>query len=206
MQVVVPTQFVLFNLSAITGSAILYGDFKTAKFHQFLTFMYGCAATFAGVWIIAWVPTSEEPSTGPDDQFGATRDTETMAHDVFIADGVSAGGSVGRRPVLRPRQSTVSLVGISTAQVQYVLFSKESLINLFLQRLLLVHTPPRPEVQLGHEHGVAWEAEPSGRGRSFDGSMRWRHAITWAVDRSPTTPRSRTRLRSVERQWIVEED
>jgi hypothetical protein len=189
LQVVVPTQFVLFNLSAITGSAILYGDFKTAKFHQFLTFMYGCAATFAGVWIIAWVPTSEEPSTRPDDQFGATRDTETMAHDVFIADGVSAGGSVGRRPVLRPRQSTVSLVGISPAQ-----------------RLLLVHTPPRPEVQLGHEHGVAWEAEPSGRGRSFDGSMRWRHAITWVVDRSPTTPRSRTRLRSVERQWIVEED
>lgn len=93
--------------------------------------MYGCAATFAGVWIIAWVPTSEEPSTRPDDQFGATRDTETMAHDVFIADGVSAGGSVGRRPVLRPRQSTVSLVGISPAQVQYVLFSKESLINLF---------------------------------------------------------------------------
>ena len=84
--------------------------------------MYGCAATFAGVWIIAWVPTSEEPSTGPDDQFGATRDTETMAHDVYIADGVSTGGSVGRRPgnvpVLRPRQSTVSLVGISPAQVQ----------------------------------------------------------------------------------------
>jgi hypothetical protein len=81
------------------------------------------------VWIITWVPTSEEPSTGPDDRVGATRDTE--AHDVFIGDGVSAGGNVGRKPgnvpVLRPRQSTVSLVGLSPAQVQYVLFSKESM-------------------------------------------------------------------------------
>ena len=126
LQVVIPTQFVLFNLSAITGSAILYGDFKTAKFHQFVTFMYGCAATFAGVWIIASVPTSEEPSARPDDRVGAIRDTETMSHDVFVVSGVSAGGSLGRKlgnlPVLRSRQSTVSLVGISPAQVQYVLF------------------------------------------------------------------------------------
>jgi hypothetical protein len=121
LQVVVPTQFVLFNLSAITGSAILYGDFKTAKFHQFVTFIYGCAATFAGVWIIAW-PASEKPSTGPDDRVGPTSDVETMAHGVFVPDSVSVGGVVGRKPgnvpVLRSRQSTVSLVGISPAQVQ----------------------------------------------------------------------------------------
>lgn len=121
LQVVIPTQFVLFNLSAITGSAILYGDFRTAKFHQFMTFMYGCAATFAGVWVIAWVPASEETSTGPDDR---ASDIETMAHDVFVADGVS--GSVGRKPgnvsVIRSRQSTISLVGISPAQVQSSIF------------------------------------------------------------------------------------
>lgn len=189
-KVVVPTQFVLFNLSAITGSAILYGDFKTAKFHQFVTFIYGCAATFAGVWIIAW-PSSEEPSTGPDDRVGATSDVETMAHDVFVPDGVSLGGVVGRKPgnvpVLRSRQSTVSLVGISPAQ-----------------RLLLVHTPPRPEVQLGQEHGVAWEAESNGRRREgFYGSLGMRRAITWLTDGSPT-PRPRTRLRSVERRWMTD--
>ncbi|KAJ2916521.1 hypothetical protein MD484_g3937, partial [Candolleomyces efflorescens] len=53
---VIPIQFVLFTLSAIIGSAILYGDFKKAKFHQVVTFLYGCAATFAGVFIIAWAP------------------------------------------------------------------------------------------------------------------------------------------------------
>ena len=134
LQVVVPTQFVLFNLSAITGSAILYGDFKTAKFHQFVTFIYGCAATFAGVWIIAWVPASEELSTGPDDGIGATSDVETVAHDVFVPDGVSVG-VVGRKPgnapVVRSRQSTVSLVGLSPAQVQ-------SSIYLFKESITLI--------------------------------------------------------------------
>ena len=124
LQVVVPTQFVLFNLSAITGSAILYGDFKTAKFHQFVTFIYGCTATFAGVWIIAWVPASEGPSAGPDDRVGATSDVETTAHDVFVPDGISVG-VVGRKPGNVPvlsRQSTVSLVGISPAQVQFSIY------------------------------------------------------------------------------------
>jgi hypothetical protein len=83
--------------------------------------MYGCVATFTGVWIIAWVP-SEEPSMAPDDQVGAIGDTETMAHDVFVANGVSAGGSVGRKPGNVTRRSTVSLVGISPAQVQSSIF------------------------------------------------------------------------------------
>jgi hypothetical protein len=76
---------------------------------------------------------------------------------------------------------------------------------MFLQRLLLVHTPPRSEVQLGQEHGVAWEAETSGRGREgFDGSMRRWHAVTWLADGSPTRPRPRTRIRSVERRWMTD--
>jgi len=53
---VIPIQFVLFTLSAIIGSAVLYGDFKKATFHQLVTFFYGCIATFLGVFIIAWVP------------------------------------------------------------------------------------------------------------------------------------------------------
>ncbi|VDC06140.1 unnamed protein product [Peniophora sp. CBMAI 1063] len=33
-KIVIPAQFVLFNLSAIVGSAILYGDFRHTTFHQ----------------------------------------------------------------------------------------------------------------------------------------------------------------------------
>jgi len=118
MQVVIPTQFVLFNLSAILGSAILYGDFRTVKFHQFVTFVYGCVATFAGVWVIAWEPNSNEPATGSNDAEGAISDAE--GHSLLIVDGTPTFG-VGRRPggvpTLRTRRSTVSLVGISPAQV-----------------------------------------------------------------------------------------
>jgi magnesium transporter len=114
MQVVIPTQFVLFTLSAILGSAILYGDFRTAKFHQFVTFLYGCTATFAGVWIIASEPTAVEPLMEPIDTDGAITDMESEGH--FVADGVPAVVGVGR--ILGPRRSTVSLMGISPAQVR----------------------------------------------------------------------------------------
>jgi len=194
-KVVIPTQFVLFTLSAILGSAILYGDFRRAKFHQFVTFVYGCAATFAGVWIITWVPAPEEPSAGPNDLGGAS-DEET---DLFASDGLPVGGGVGPKPgnvpILEPRRSTVSLVGISPAQ-----------------RLILVHTPPRPEVPLGQELGVAWEAEHSsgGRGRGvLDGSIGVgrRRVITLVADGSPTArlgSRIRDNRGSVERRWTTD--
>ncbi|KAH9960505.1 magnesium transporter NIPA-domain-containing protein [Russula dissimulans] len=119
LQVVIPTQFVLFNLSAIIGSAILYGDFKKAKFHQFMTFMYGCGATFTGVWIIAWVKESPTPTESNDR--GAISDIDAESRDPFVSDDGPAGAGVGRKsvssPVLESRRNKVSLVGISPAQV-----------------------------------------------------------------------------------------
>ncbi|KAI9454612.1 DUF803-domain-containing protein [Russula earlei] len=182
-KVVIPTQFVLFNVSAIIGSAILYGDFRTAKFHQFVTFMYGCAATFTGVWIIAWVPSSKEA-----DRAGMVRDTEAEGHGLFITDDGPVRIEVAQKsvsvPDLESRRSTVSLVGVSPAQ-----------------RVILMHTPPRPEVHLGPDRGVAWEVEhPS------DGSIGRRRGITWWADDSPT-PRLGSRIRergSVERRWMTD--
>lgn len=128
-KVVIPVQFVLFTLSAIIGSAILYGDFKTAKFHQIVTFLYGCAATFLGVFIIAWAPNSS-----------IQEDIENeVADEADIAGGRSpitseearlGLGSIARRrratlilpsgvrdsPLLR-QQSNLSLIGLSPAQV-----------------------------------------------------------------------------------------
>lgn len=119
-----------FTLSAIIGSAILYGDFHEAKFHQVVTFLYGCAATFAGVFIIAWEPANND---------GADEDLERLDHRPrhIVADGDLAGGtkilglnttgrrwgaailppSIGDSPTLRRRQSVVSLIGLSPVQV-----------------------------------------------------------------------------------------
>lgn len=75
------------------------------------------------------------------------------------------------------------------------------------QRLILLHTPPRPEHQLGQEHGAAWEAEDTRRNReSVDGSLGRRPAITRLIDVS-LTPRLGNRIRergSVERRWVTD--
>lgn len=135
-QVVIPIQFVLFTLSAIVGSAILYGDFKHVQFHQFVTFLYGCLATFLGVFIIAWAPSSNHSHLEFD--FDAEGEGERAAEDVGDANSEerdrlerdthpgSSTGSIGRRkvlvlppgtPVLRRKRSSVGLIGLSPAQV-----------------------------------------------------------------------------------------
>lgn len=49
---VIPTQFVLFTISVIVGSAILYRDFKSATGDRMGKFVGGCLLTFLGVYLI----------------------------------------------------------------------------------------------------------------------------------------------------------
>lgn len=76
--------------------------------------MYGCAATFAGVWVIASEPTSDEP-----DVEGSISDVDGEGHSLLAVDGTPTIGvrRTGGVATLRTRRSTVSLVGLSPAQV-----------------------------------------------------------------------------------------
>ncbi|EXJ79681.1 hypothetical protein A1O3_07962 [Capronia epimyces CBS 606.96] len=49
---VIPTQFVLFTLSVIIGSAVLYRDFEHTTAGQAVKFILGCLLTFFGVYLI----------------------------------------------------------------------------------------------------------------------------------------------------------
>ncbi|EXJ63136.1 hypothetical protein A1O7_03581 [Cladophialophora yegresii CBS 114405] len=49
---VIPTQFVLFTLSVIIGSAVLYRDFEHTTVDQAVKFVIGCLLTFFGVYLI----------------------------------------------------------------------------------------------------------------------------------------------------------
>ncbi|ESZ95965.1 hypothetical protein SBOR_3657 [Sclerotinia borealis F-4128] len=49
---VIPVQFVIFTLSVITGSAILYRDFEKFTSENAVKFIGGCMLTFFGVWLI----------------------------------------------------------------------------------------------------------------------------------------------------------
>ncbi|KAI0824671.1 magnesium transporter NIPA-domain-containing protein [Trametes gibbosa] len=153
-KLVVPTQFVLFNLSAIVGSAILYGDFRQATFHQLVTFLYGCGATFAGVFIIAWAPTP----AGDSDEFDADGNADEDAQERTIHDGEGEGlddssasphrvklGSLARR--VRP--TLIVSDGVASANATPILRSRQSIVSLYgfspAQRVLLMNSSPRDE-------------------------------------------------------------
>ncbi|OSS43747.1 hypothetical protein B5807_11563 [Epicoccum nigrum] len=61
---VIPVQFVMFTLSVILGSAILYRDFERTSGDDAGKFIGGCALTFSGVWLI----TSGRPRRDDDDE------------------------------------------------------------------------------------------------------------------------------------------
>lgn len=66
---VIPTQFVLFTLSVILGSAILYRDFEKKPGDDAGEFVGGCLLTFIGVWLI---------TSGRQDSNGTDSDTDTL--------------------------------------------------------------------------------------------------------------------------------
>ncbi|OKL57684.1 hypothetical protein UA08_07084 [Talaromyces atroroseus] len=72
---VIPTQFVLFTLSVIIGSAVLYRDFESATLSRALKFVGGCALTFLGVYFITSgrVRHEDELSYGDEDEEAGVR-------------------------------------------------------------------------------------------------------------------------------------
>jgi drug/metabolite transporter (DMT)-like permease len=83
---VIPTQFVMFTLSVIIGSAILYRDFERTTTQQAIKFVGGCALTFTGVYFITsgrqgeGEPDDEETGEGEDGI--SLVDEERMRHEV----------------------------------------------------------------------------------------------------------------------------
>lgn len=65
---VIPTQFVLFTLSVIIGSAVLYRDFESTTAAQAGKFVGGCCLTFLGVYLI----TSGRSRGGDDDDYSGS--------------------------------------------------------------------------------------------------------------------------------------
>ncbi|KAI9001310.1 DUF803-domain-containing protein [Trametes punicea] len=207
-KIVVPTQFVMFNLSAIVGSAILYGDFKQATFHQLVTFLYGCGATFAGVFIIAWAPAlPDREELDPEEDDEPTL-PGSMADAPALEDGHAGVRnnviSAHATPILRSRQSIVSLYGFSPAQ--RVLLMNSSPRDEFVRPNL--HDPERdvttsPE-SVGRRRAVSWLDGPASRQGSVRSSRRYGATSTTTSrehsrlgDRMPSSwSRSRSRSRS----------
>jgi len=95
---VIPTQFVLFTLSVILGSAVLYRDFEHTTTAQAVKFVIGCLLTFFGVYLIT---SRREGYTSIDEQ--EADDDETIQLIDEEADGVDE-----RTPLTRDRKASIA--------------------------------------------------------------------------------------------------
>jgi len=72
---VIPVQFVLFTLSVIIGSAVLYRDFERTDVDHVLKFIFGCLLTFSGVYLITSGRKHEDEE---EDESGKDHDAEQI--------------------------------------------------------------------------------------------------------------------------------
>ena len=98
---VIPTQFVLFTISVIIGSAVLYRDFESATADRIGKFIGGCVLTFLGVYLITSGragQTNDEVS-GPDDEENTIGlvDEERYQDEVEARNGSRRESSVSVR-------------------------------------------------------------------------------------------------------------
>lgn len=97
---VIPTQFVMFTLAVIIGSAVLYREFETTTADRVGKFIGGCFLTFFGVYLI----TSGRPKLEEDMDEGDDSDEEEAIH--LIDD--EAQYSLKKQPtaeMLKPNKS-----------------------------------------------------------------------------------------------------
>lgn len=108
-KIVIPTQFVLFNLSAIVGSAVLYGDFRRATLQQMVTFLYGCGATFAGVFMLTWGSGKVEHSEGNDSSRSSIMDSERGLRNGRAQLSIPASSPTRPAAMVRAKTSSLTL-------------------------------------------------------------------------------------------------
>ncbi|RYP80060.1 hypothetical protein DL769_002634 [Monosporascus sp. CRB-8-3] len=83
---VIPIQFVLFTLSVIIGSAVLYRDFERTTETQAAKFVGGCLLTFFGVFLIT-------SGRSPQDEEDQLSDDENVEETIGLRFREAAGAS-----------------------------------------------------------------------------------------------------------------
>ncbi|KAK4501910.1 hypothetical protein PRZ48_007719 [Zasmidium cellare] len=129
---VIPTQFVLFTLSVIIGSAVLYRDFEREAPGDAVKFVSGCALTFFGVWCITSGRKQESNQDDEDDEdaINLVDDEEAMTE---VRDGDSTAAV---------RQSSFAT---SASKDSPSLRRYRSEVTDSTSRSSLARSPPKPE-------------------------------------------------------------
>lgn len=128
---VIPIQFVLFTISVIIGSAILYRDFESTAAGRMLQFSGGCLLTFLGVYMI----TSGRAREEPHDECEHALDDEENA--IGLIDEEAHQDT--RSPASNHRKSSASTAVRFNAQTPTLATRRTS-----MQPASLPSTPPPP--------------------------------------------------------------
>ena len=100
---VIPIQFVLFTLSVIIGSAVLYRDFERTTREQATKFIGGCFLTFFGVFLIT------SGRSRQDDDEDVLSDVEGIEETIGLAEQPIGSPQTPRKfPSRRPSDSVRS--------------------------------------------------------------------------------------------------
>lgn len=139
---VIPVQFVLFTLSVIIGSAVLYRDFEKTTPERAIKFVGGCLLTFFGVFLI----TSGRHSRIDDEDDEYEENEERIG---FVAQDADAEGNFYQDESFKHRNSEhtrhglqESVVGVDEVDEISVDSSRRS------SRVSFAATPSRPSIRL----------------------------------------------------------
>lgn len=153
---VIPTQFVMFTLSVILGSAVLYRDFEKTRGDAAGKFIGGCAMTFLGVWLIT---SGRPPAPDNDSDFDEDEDAIVLRPGEQYQDDihVDANSQETLQPPLISIEQDSDVLSQSFNRSQTSL--SESLPRFNKASRAVPTTPQRP----GIAHGTSTPAlEPSG--------------------------------------------
>ncbi|KAI9684261.1 MAG: hypothetical protein M1822_005734 [Bathelium mastoideum] len=106
---VIPTQFVMFTLFVILGSAILYRDFEDRSAEDAAKFFGGCALTFLGVWLI----TGGRGKESEDEELGEGGDVINLVDEERFQNTVAQFDP----PQRKPSYASGSAKGFSTSNL-----------------------------------------------------------------------------------------
>ncbi|KAH8118334.1 DUF803-domain-containing protein [Phellopilus nigrolimitatus] len=114
-KIVIPTQFVLFNLSAIVGSAVLYGDFRRHRYIKCLHSCTGAGQPLQGVFMLTWGTNVEQgKESAPSGSGQENERPERTGFTELVLPSTPATTRPGT--IVRAKSSSMSLVGLSPAQ------------------------------------------------------------------------------------------
>ncbi|KAI0448139.1 magnesium transporter NIPA-domain-containing protein [Xylaria telfairii] len=129
---VIPIQFVLFTLSVIIGSAVLYRDFERTTVEQAAKFVGGCLLTFFGVFLI----TSGRLRHDDDDR---------LSDDENIEETIGLRNQDGYGPYNNTERATSQAISASTSRrTSHASRGSFSHAGKPFRSQLPIGTPPHP--------------------------------------------------------------